>query len=101
MDKAEANFRERVAQIQVWFGEARQELKAAQEKLDERKRELLLKQADIKKAQEVAKEQAAKDEANRRQQQGACRQDPRQGRGNQEARRAADPGAGAEAQGCT
>ena len=69
MDKEEADFEERVAQTQVWFGEARDELRAAQGELDERKRELILKQADIEKAQEAAKEQAAKDEAGRRQQQ--------------------------------
>ena len=76
MDKAEADFQERAAQTQVWFAEARQDLWATQDQLDERKRELLLKQADIEKAQEAAKEKAAKDEA----------------------RRAADPGARAEAQ---
>nr|XP_040245375.1 AF4/FMR2 family member 1-like [Aegilops tauschii subsp. strangulata] len=42
---------------------------AAQGELDERKRELILKQADIDKAQEVVKEQAAKDEAAWQQQQ--------------------------------
>ena len=69
VDKVEADFQEHVAQMQVWFGEARQEPKAAQDQLDEHKRELLLKQADIEKAQEAAKEQAAKDKADRRQQQ--------------------------------
>nr|XP_020159461.1 paramyosin-like [Aegilops tauschii subsp. strangulata] len=69
VDKAEPDFQERIAQTQVWFGEARQELRVAQDQLDERKREHLLKQADIERAQEAAKEQAAKDEANRRQQQ--------------------------------
>nr|XP_020201078.1 tropomyosin A-like [Aegilops tauschii subsp. strangulata] len=69
VDRAEADFQERVAQMQVWFGEPRQELKDAQDQLDERKRELLLKQADVEKAQEAAKKQADKDEADRRQQQ--------------------------------
>ena len=69
MDKAEADFQERVAQMQVWFGEARQELKDALDQLDERKRGLLLKQANIGKAQEAAKKQADKDEADWRQQQ--------------------------------
>ena len=65
----EEDFEERVAEARVWFGEARDELKASQSELDERKRELILKQADIKKAQEAAKELAAKDEAARLQQQ--------------------------------
>ena len=65
VDKAEADFEERIAQTQVCFGEARDELRAAQGELDERKRELILKQADIEKAQEVAKEQDARDEAAR------------------------------------
>ena len=43
VDKAEADFEERVAQTQVWFGEAREELQTAQGELDERKRELILK----------------------------------------------------------
>nr|XP_020149133.1 cingulin-like protein 1 [Aegilops tauschii subsp. strangulata] len=68
VDKAEANFEARVAQTQVWFGEALDELKAAQGELDERKRELILKQAGIEKAQEMAKAQAAKDDAARQQQ---------------------------------
>ena len=63
VDKVEADFEERVAQTQVWFGEARDELRAAQGELEERKRELILKQADIEKAQGVAKDLAAKDEA--------------------------------------
>nr|XP_020149800.1 cytospin-A-like [Aegilops tauschii subsp. strangulata] len=67
VDKAEADFQERVAQTQFWFGEARQELKNAQDQLDEHKRELLLKQADIEKTQEAAKKQADQDEADRRQ----------------------------------
>nr|XP_020179083.1 uncharacterized protein LOC109764702 [Aegilops tauschii subsp. strangulata] len=55
VDKVEADFEERVAQTQVWFSEAWDELRAAQGELDERKREPILKQADIEKAQEVAK----------------------------------------------
>nr|XP_020160703.1 uncharacterized protein LOC109746002 [Aegilops tauschii subsp. strangulata] len=69
VDKAEADFEEHVAHTQVWFGEAREELRTAQGELEERKRELILKQADIEKAQETAKEQAAKEEAARLQQQ--------------------------------
>lgn len=65
VDKAGADFEERVAQTQVWFGEAWDELRATQGELDECKRELILKQADIEKAQEVAKDQAAKDDAAR------------------------------------
>nr|XP_020200922.1 uncharacterized protein LOC109786771 [Aegilops tauschii subsp. strangulata] len=61
--KAEADFEERVAQTHVWFGEARDELRAAQGELDERKRELILKQADIEKAEEAEKDRATKDEA--------------------------------------
>ena len=68
-DKAEADLEERVAQTQAWFREAQEELKAAQGELAECKRELILKQADIEKAQELAKEQAAKDEAARHQHQ--------------------------------
>ena len=60
VDKAEADFEARVAQTQVWFGEAQDELRAAQGELDERKRELILKQANIEKAQEVVKDQAAR-----------------------------------------
>nr|XP_040258271.1 uncharacterized protein LOC109754103 [Aegilops tauschii subsp. strangulata] len=46
VDKAEADFEERIAQTQVWFGEAREELRAAQGELDERKRDLILKQEE-------------------------------------------------------
>ena len=63
VDKAEADFLERVAQTQVWFSEARQELRTNQDELDEHKRELLLKKDAIEKAQE------AKDKADQRQQQ--------------------------------
>nr|XP_020186146.1 coiled-coil domain-containing protein 157-like [Aegilops tauschii subsp. strangulata] len=69
VDKAEADFEACIAETHIWFGEARDELRAAQGELDERKQELILKQADIEKAQEVAKDQAAKDEAARQQQQ--------------------------------
>ena len=62
MDKAEADFQERVTQMRGWFFEARQDLRAAQDQLDECWSELLLKQADIETAQEEAKEKAAKDE---------------------------------------
>mgnify|MGYP005849720623 CR=1 FL=1 len=55
VDKAEADVQELVAQMQVWFAEAQQDQKATQDQLGERQRELLLKQADIEKAQEVAK----------------------------------------------
>nr|XP_020147705.1 tol-Pal system protein TolA-like [Aegilops tauschii subsp. strangulata] len=67
VDKAEADFKERVTETQAWFCDAHQELKAVQGELAERKQELILKQADIKKDQELAKEQAAKDEAARQQ----------------------------------
>ena len=65
MDKAEADLEGRVAETQAWFRGTHQELKDAQDELPERKQELILKQADVEKAQEVAKEQAAKDEAAR------------------------------------
>ena len=67
VDKAEAVFGERVTQTQVWLTEPREELRTAQDELDERKQELVLKQANIEKVQEAAKEQAAKDEAARQQ----------------------------------
>nr|XP_020168549.2 leucine zipper transcription factor-like protein 1 [Aegilops tauschii subsp. strangulata] len=67
VDKAEADFKERIAQMKVWFAEAREDLKANQIQLDERQRELLQKQADFDKAQEVAKAKAAKDESNQTQ----------------------------------
>nr|XP_045086317.1 uncharacterized protein LOC123494495 [Aegilops tauschii subsp. strangulata] len=60
-------FPSHVAETQAWFREAHKELKAAQDVLDERKLELVMKQADIEKAQELAREQAAKDEAARHQ----------------------------------
>ena len=66
-DKAEADLEERVAETQAWFRKAHEELKVAQDLLAERKQELILKQADVKKAQEAAKEQAGKDEAARHQ----------------------------------
>ncbi|KAM3385561.1 hypothetical protein ACQJBY_009401 [Aegilops geniculata] len=69
VDKAEADLEERVTQTQAWFVGARDELKAVQDELAEHKRELVLKQADVEKAQEAAKEQAAKDEAARQQHQ--------------------------------
>ena len=55
--------------MQAWFREAHEELRVAQGLLAERKQELILKQADVKKAQEAAKEHAAKDEAARQQHQ--------------------------------
>ena len=63
VDKAEADFKERVAQTQVWFAEAKEDLKATKIQLGERQRELLLRQADFDKAQEVVKAKAAKDES--------------------------------------
>nr|XP_020163843.1 tol-Pal system protein TolA-like [Aegilops tauschii subsp. strangulata] len=69
VDKAEADLEERVAQTQAWFREAQKGLKAAHNELAECKRELILKQVDVKKAQEAANEQAAKDAAARQQHQ--------------------------------
>ena len=67
--KAEAYLKERVAEAQTWFCQAHEELRAAQDQLAERQQELLLKQADIQKAQEAAREQDAKDKAARHQHQ--------------------------------
>nr|XP_040256129.1 formin-A-like [Aegilops tauschii subsp. strangulata] len=58
VDKAEVDLNERVTETQAWFCEAHKELKAAQHVLAERKLELVMKQADIEKAQELAREQA-------------------------------------------
>nr|XP_020147919.1 uncharacterized protein LOC109733133 [Aegilops tauschii subsp. strangulata] len=69
VDKAEADLEERVTQTQAWFVGDRDKLKAVQDELAEHRRELVLKQPDVKKAQEAAKEQAAKDEAARQQHQ--------------------------------
>ena len=67
VDKAEADFQERVAQTKIWFDEAREDLKASQIQLSERQRDLLLKQANFEKAREVAKDKAAKDESDQAQ----------------------------------
>nr|XP_020153351.1 translation initiation factor IF-2-like [Aegilops tauschii subsp. strangulata] len=53
VDKVEADFEVRVTQAQAWFREAQEEQKVAQGELAERKCELILKQADIEKAQEL------------------------------------------------
>ena len=63
MDKAEVDLKECVAEMQAWFCQAHDEQKVAHDLLAECKHELILKQADVEKAQEVAGEQAAKDEA--------------------------------------
>ena len=67
VDKAEADFQERVAQMKTWFDEAWEDLRASQIQLSERHQDLLLKQADFDKAQEVAKAKAAKDESDQTQ----------------------------------
>ena len=67
VDKAQVDFKERIAQMQVWFAEAWEDLKATQIQLDERQQELLLKQADFDNAQEVAKAKATKDESDQTQ----------------------------------
>ena len=56
VDKAEADLEGHVAQTQAWFRQACEEQKTAQDLLAERKLELVMKQADIEKAQEVAKQ---------------------------------------------
>ena len=48
--------------MQTWYAEAWQELKANQEQLSEHSNELLLKQSDVEKAQEVVAAQVAKDD---------------------------------------
>ena len=69
VDKAEADLEGRVAETQAWFRQACEEFKAAQDPLAERKLELVMKQADVEKAQEAASQQAAKEEAAQRQHQ--------------------------------
>nr|XP_040249510.1 translation initiation factor IF-2-like [Aegilops tauschii subsp. strangulata] len=69
VDKAEADLVGRVTETQAWFRQAHEELKVAQDLLAELKLELVMKQADIEKAQQLVKEQAAKDEAARHQHQ--------------------------------
>ena len=56
VDKAEADLEGRVAETQAWFRQAHEELKVAQDLLAECKVELVMKQADIEKAQELVKE---------------------------------------------
>nr|XP_040256264.1 plectin-like [Aegilops tauschii subsp. strangulata] len=63
VDVAEADFQKRIKQMQVWFAEARQELRTSQEQPSHRWDKLLLKQFDVEKAQEEAAAQAAKDDA--------------------------------------
>ena len=68
-DKVEADLEECITETQAWFRQAHEELKAAQNLLAEHKQELILKQADIEKAEEEAREQAARAEATRHQHQ--------------------------------
>ena len=49
VDKDEADFQERIAQMKVWFDEAQEDLRASQIQLSKRQRDLLLKQADFDK----------------------------------------------------
>ena len=56
VDKAEVDLEGRVAKAQAWFRQAHKGMKAAQDVLAECKLELVMKQADIKKAQELAKQ---------------------------------------------
>ena len=71
MDKAEADLEECVARAEAWFRQAHKDLKAAQDALAERDLALVMKRADIEKAQELAKQEAAQAEAARHQQQAA------------------------------
>ena len=43
VDKAEADFQERVAQMKTWFDKAWEHLRASQVQLSERQRDLLFK----------------------------------------------------------
>lgn len=61
VDKAEADLEGRVAKAQDWFRRAYEELKTAQDQLAERKLELVMNQADVKKDQEAASQQAAEE----------------------------------------
>ena len=69
VDKAEADLEGRVVETQAWFCQACEELKTSQDQLAERKLELVMKQADVEKAQEVASQQTTKEEAAWRQHQ--------------------------------
>nr|XP_020165220.1 translation initiation factor IF-2-like [Aegilops tauschii subsp. strangulata] len=70
-DKGEADLEERVAEAQARFRQAHKDLKSTQDVLAERNLELVMKQADIEKAQELVEQQAAQAEAARHQQQAA------------------------------
>nr|XP_020156184.1 tol-Pal system protein TolA-like [Aegilops tauschii subsp. strangulata] len=63
MDMAEADLKGRVAEMQTWFRQACEELKAAQDELAKREVELTMKHANIEKAQETVKNLAAEAEA--------------------------------------
>ena len=67
--KAEVGFKKRVAEAQAWFHQAHKKMKGAQGQLADCELELVLKQADIKKAQEATKKEASKAEAARSQRQ--------------------------------
>ena len=71
VDKAEADLEERVTEARAWFRQAHKDLKAAQDALAEHDLALVKKRADIEKAQEMAKQEAAQAEAARHQQQAA------------------------------
>ena len=71
VEKMEEDFGGRVTEAQDWFCQAQDELKAAQGKLANREVELVLKLADIEKAQETTKNLAAAAEAARTQHQAA------------------------------
>ena len=70
MDRAEVDFKARVAETQTWFHQTREEQRAFQEELAKRN-ELTMKMADIEKAQEQAANLAAAAEAVRNQHQAA------------------------------
>ena len=71
MDQAEVDFKARIAEMQTWFHQTREEQRAFQEELAKRNVELTMKMADIEKAQEEAVNLAAAAEAVRNQHQAA------------------------------
>ena len=67
VEKAESDFKGRVAEAQDWFRQAHDELKVAQGELAKCNVELTLKLADVEKAQEAVKNLSAEAEAARTQ----------------------------------
>nr|XP_020166817.1 uncharacterized protein LOC109752338 [Aegilops tauschii subsp. strangulata] len=59
-EEAEADLEKHIAEAQAWFCQVHKDLKAAEDVLAERDLALVMKQADIEKAQELAKQEAAR-----------------------------------------